>query len=139
VFRDQGQYDEALGWYNRALAGRENVPGENHPNTLDTIYNIAVIYSINKKYNRSLKFYNRILASREKFPAHNGHESIVKLLLDGRADVQDADKDGWTALHNASRNGHRLVVDLLLKHGADVQATTTTGCTALHAASQNRH
>ena len=55
------------------------------------------------------------------------HELVVKLLLDNRANVQDADKDGKIALRAASQNGHELVVKLLLDNRADVQATTNTG------------
>ncbi|OAL04266.1 hypothetical protein IQ06DRAFT_96048 [Phaeosphaeriaceae sp. SRC1lsM3a] len=39
--------------------------------------------------------------------AENGHESVVKLLLDtGKVDVDFKDKYGWTPLSRAAENGH---------------------------------
>ena len=53
--------------------------------------------------------------------------------------MQDADKDGWTALHSASRNRHESTVKLLLEKGADVGASNKDRQTALHFASHNGH
>ncbi|KAI9766762.1 MAG: hypothetical protein M1839_004766 [Geoglossum umbratile] len=45
----------------------------------------------------------------------NGHEAVVKLLLEtGKVDVDSKDKGGRTPLSWAARNGHQAVVKLLL-------------------------
>ena len=38
--------------------------------------------------------------------AKNGHEAVVKLLLNHGAEVKAAGNDGWTVLHSAALNGH---------------------------------
>jgi ankyrin repeat protein len=55
--------------------------------------------------------------------ASSGHEAVVKLLLEHKADVNV--KGGWygrTALYRAASNGHEAVVKLLLEHKADANA-----------------
>ena len=72
--------------------------------------------------------------------AENGHEAVVRLLLENEADVNM--KDWWngrTALHSAAENGHEAVVRLLLEHKADVDAITQDGSTALSRAAEKGH
>ncbi|KAK3347574.1 hypothetical protein B0H65DRAFT_460823 [Neurospora tetraspora] len=46
--------------------------------------------------------------------AKNGHEAVVKLLLDtSKVDAGAQDRYGRTALHIAAENGHEAVVKLL--------------------------
>jgi ankyrin repeat protein len=70
--------------------------------------------------------------------SEEGHEPIVRLLLDGGADARAAttDADGETPLHLASQRGHESMVRLLLDKGANVGARTTVRVTALHLASE---
>jgi predicted LPLAT superfamily acyltransferase len=71
----------------------------------------------------------------------NGHVEVVRLLLSGGADVNQARTDtGTTLLFMAAQEGHVEVVRLLLSGGADVnQARTDTGATPLFMAAQNGH
>jgi ankyrin repeat protein len=46
--------------------------------------------------------------------ARNGHEAVVKLLLEKAADVDSEDGYGRTPLSWAAENGHGAVVKLLL-------------------------
>jgi len=69
----------------------------------------------------------------------NGHEAVVRLLLEQGADVEAKINDGWTALHEAARGGHEAVVRLLLEKGADVEAKTDDGWKALHRAAGGGH
>ncbi|KAH0542984.1 hypothetical protein FGG08_002672 [Glutinoglossum americanum] len=71
--------------------------------------------------------------------ASNGHEPIVKLLLERGADIEAKDKDGWTVLQRAVSNGHELVVNLLLERGADVEAKGKGRWTVLQRAASNGH
>ena len=49
----------------------------------------------------------------------NGHEAVVKLLLEKGAELETKDKDyGRTPLLWAAENGHEAVVKLLLEKGA---------------------
>jgi ankyrin repeat protein len=64
---------------------------------------------------------------------------VLKLLLDGGADVRSEDpgKPGWTALHSACRRGipDPAFAELLIEHGADVNAVTKISkSTPLHEA-----
>ena len=54
--------------------------------------------------------------------AENGHEAVVKLLLEKGADVECKSNDGRTPLWWAAEKGHEAVVKLLLEKGADVES-----------------
>ena len=43
VLGDQGKLDEAKAMYERALAGQERALGADHPETLDTVHNLAIL------------------------------------------------------------------------------------------------
>ncbi|KAF3078608.1 hypothetical protein TWF102_003307, partial [Orbilia oligospora] len=51
-------------WYKRALAGYEKTLGKDHPSTLSTIHNIAVVFDNQGKYDEAM--YKRALAGKEK-------------------------------------------------------------------------
>lgn len=67
-----------------------------------------------------------------------GHEQIVKLLLERKADVTIRDTKGQTVLHVATRNwgngGSTSIAALLLDAGVDIDARNNLGETALHKA-----
>jgi ankyrin repeat protein len=63
-----------------------------------------------------------------------GRESVVRALLDARADVRARDSVGWTALMWAIDNGHGTVVKLLLDAGADARDVDDDGNHALELA-----
>ncbi|KAJ6028826.1 hypothetical protein N7540_004402 [Penicillium herquei] len=54
--------------------------------------------------------------------AENGHDAVVKLLLEKRADIEAKGKKGQTPLSCAVISGHEAVVKLLLENGADIEA-----------------
>jgi ankyrin repeat protein len=52
------------------------------------------------------------------YAAENGHEAVVKLLLEQGAELETKDLDGRTPLSRAVENGHEAVVKLLVEKGA---------------------
>ena len=74
--------------------------------------------------------------------AGNGHEAVVKLLLEKGAELESRDKGwGWTPLSRAAADGHEAVVQLLLaKDGVDVNSKDCYyGQTPLSRAAGNGH
>jgi ankyrin repeat protein len=71
--------------------------------------------------------------------ADNGHETVVKILLDRGAAVNSVDKSNHKPLLRASLNGHETVVKILLDRGAAVDLGDKYGQTPLSCASLNGH
>ena len=61
-----GDYDGGLVWLQRALDGGEMALGEDHPNTLSTVNNMANTYNSQGDYGKALVWYQRALDGREK-------------------------------------------------------------------------
>jgi ankyrin repeat protein len=66
--------------------------------------------------------------------AFNGHEAVVKLLLNHGADINAADR-----IRQLPFSGHEAIVRLLLNRGVDFKAIIHNGRTSLHFAAQNGH
>src|SRR5437773_163750 len=95
-----------------------------------------------RKINREWSFF----LDKGAQASRNGHERVVRVLLEAGADVNAAAGRGGifsgTALQGASRNGHERVVRVLLEAGADVNAAAGGrgfSGTALQQASRNGH
>ncbi|KAL1496537.1 hypothetical protein AB1Y20_014143 [Prymnesium parvum] len=71
--------------------------------------------------------------------ARNGHEGVVRLLLENNADIAARENGGDSPLHWAAKNGHEGVVRLLLENNADIAASTNAGKSPLHYAARNGH
>jgi ankyrin repeat protein len=54
--------------------------------------------------------------------AEEGHEAVVRLLLEHKADVDAKNEDGETALLMATKKGHEVVVRLLQSATQDLNA-----------------
>jgi ankyrin repeat protein len=65
------------------------------------------------------------------YAAFNGHEPVVKYLLDNGALIDAQADNGFTALIAAARGGHEEVVKLLLKRGANPNIKSQAGDTAI--------
>ena len=72
--------------------------------------------------------------------ARNGHEAIVKLLVE-RNDVEADLKDNWgrTPLLRAAKEGHEVVVELLLMKRVDTDSKDENGRTPLASAAESGH
>ncbi|GMH77980.1 hypothetical protein TrST_g7849 [Triparma strigata] len=58
--------EEARKVYERCLAGREKVLGEDHGKTLATVNNLGIVSDKLKDYEKALEYYERALKEREK-------------------------------------------------------------------------
>merc|ERR1712094_30475 len=70
-----------------------------------------------------------------------GHDqlSIVKVLIDAKANVNEVDGAGNSAVHFAAGYGRAKVLEHLLARGAAVSKVNKMGLTPLAAAQQNKH
>lgn len=66
--------------------------------------------------------------------ADAGDLGELRRLLDGGADIDEKDNDGWTALHWVANQGHTACARFLLDSGADIDAEDVGGWTALYLA-----
>mgnify|MGYP003891336001 CR=1 FL=1 len=64
--------------------------------------------------------------------------TLLQLLLESKATVDIADRDGRTALYWASHGGHVDVARTLIEAGSDVNACGRDGQTALMVAAEVR-
>ncbi|KAI4199316.1 MAG: hypothetical protein LQ350_004698 [Teloschistes chrysophthalmus] len=69
--------------------------------------------------------------------SQRGFDDFVRLLLDRKADVHEAQHHGITPLHRAASQNHPKVVELLLQHNKSIfDARNIYGKTALHDAAE---
>ncbi|RKK67486.1 hypothetical protein BFJ69_g14454 [Fusarium oxysporum] len=73
------------------------------------------------------------------YAAAQGHEAVIRLLLDWGVFIEAADRWGQTPLWWASLKGHKAVVQLLLDRGAFIEAADRWGQTPLSYAAKNGH
>ncbi|KAL6797092.1 ankyrin repeat-containing domain protein [Trichoderma sp. SZMC 28012] len=71
--------------------------------------------------------------------AKNGHETVVKLLIDKGAEIESQDNGEQTPLSLAAENGHETVVGLLLEKGAKAESRDKRDRTPLSLATKNGH
>jgi ankyrin repeat protein len=83
---------------------------------------------------RLLLDYNNEGVTALHWAAGNGHEMILRLLLEEGADINAKDNFGRTALYWVAENRHEAIVRLLLNHKADVNVKDNLGRTALYPA-----
>jgi ankyrin repeat protein len=70
---------------------------------------------------------------------YNDHLEVVRVLLEGGADVQRGDVVNWNALHEAASKGRLGLCRLLLDWGAKVNTEWLEKKTALHEAAWYGH
>ena len=68
-----------------------------------------------------------------------GRDAVVKVLLEGGADMGAREKDGQTALYWAAAVGQAEAVKVLVEHGADVEAREKGGWTPRDVAKHKGH
>ncbi len=65
VYYQQGKHDEALSLYSECLKGRKTRLGLSHPDTLNTMLNMAIVYYKQGKYDEALSLYSECLKGRK--------------------------------------------------------------------------
>jgi ankyrin repeat protein len=70
------------------------------------------------------------------YACHEGHQGIIKMLINQTARIDVFDEQGEAPLHVAVSRGHTEVVDILLEHNAFVNVRNKPGMTPLHIAAQ---
>jgi ankyrin repeat protein len=73
------------------------------------------------------------------YAAEEGHEAVVKLLLENPVDMDSKSNTGRTPLSYAAENGHEAVTKLLLENPVDMDSKSNTGRTPLSYATENGH
>ncbi|KAK2599135.1 hypothetical protein QQS21_005396 [Conoideocrella luteorostrata] len=61
------------------------------------------------------------------YSTKEGHEAMVKLLLESGADVKAKNENNWTPLSLAAVEGHKAIVKLLLEKGAEANGEYNGG------------
>ncbi|GMI11016.1 hypothetical protein TrVE_jg3300 [Triparma verrucosa] len=97
--QENGEYEEARKVYERVLAGREKVLGEDHKDTLGTVNNLGTVHNVGlKNYEKALEYYERDLKGYEKtlgktHPRTLGTVmNIAVLYMDGLKDYGKAEE-----------------------------------------------
>ena len=148
VLSNQKKYHEALKTFQEVLNIQKKNLLQNHPETLNTQYNIASIFFAQGKYISALKVYTESLDQREVIfgPSDpivlNIKEKIklinFKLKFEGSEAsevLQHLQKD----INIAANEGDVQTVQRLLKDGADANEKDIDGRTSLHYAVSNGH
>ena len=85
----------------------------------------------------SLKIYDDEGFTPLSYAAANGHENVIRYLLQKGLDCNAANSYGWTPLMQAAYYGWLPAVDVLVEGGAEVNDVNSWGTTALLCACKN--
>eukprot|EP00184_Porphyridium_aerugineum_P007531 CAMPEP_0184697732 /NCGR_PEP_ID=MMETSP0313-20130426/4600_1 /TAXON_ID=2792 /ORGANISM="Porphyridium aerugineum, Strain SAG 1380-2" /LENGTH=568 /DNA_ID=CAMNT_0027156565 /DNA_START=202 /DNA_END=1908 /DNA_ORIENTATION=- len=80
---------------------------------------------------------NRLGRNTMLWAVNHGHEQIVRVLVENRADIEERNAKGMTALMEAASKGYIGIVTILLQAGANVNNTDALGNSALDFAAKN--
>ena len=72
------------------------------------------------------------------YSIRKNYDQISQCIIENSKRIDQANDDGWTALHFAASLGKRNICDLLIKYDANINATTKFGTTPL-LLSKNHH
>jgi tetratricopeptide (TPR) repeat protein len=105
VLRNQGKYDEARQFHERALAVREKVYGEEHPSTANSLNNLGITLHEQGKHDEARRYYERALAIYEKI--HGEEHPVTELLRQNLRILDDSQQRTRTGYWNKFfGNGH---------------------------------
>lgn len=75
----------------------------------------------------SIRYEKSTMEDADKFfsaVADGDYETMVKMLDEGRSDVNQTDSDGFSALMISASEGYEKIVEELLKRGCNVNSVT---------------
>ena len=81
MFTNKGEYDRALPLYEECLAKSKRVLGEDHPNTLESLNNLAFIFYSKGEYDRALPLFEECLAKRKRVLGDDHPDTLESLNL----------------------------------------------------------
>ena len=58
---------------------------------------------------------------------YNGHEAIIKLLVEKGANLESKSNISYTSLSLAAHNGHKAIVELLVEKKANLESKDNDG------------
>ncbi|KAF3934300.1 hypothetical protein ABW19_dt0205960 [Dactylella cylindrospora] len=109
ALENQGKYDQALVWYQRALDGLEG-SGDYDPATFSTTHNIAIIFKKQGKYDKALKQYQQIL-HRQIVNLGEHHLETLKTMHNMAGIFADLGRyDEALVCHQQALDGYRKVL-----------------------------
>jgi len=79
LFKSKGEYDRALPLFEKCLAKRKRVLGEDHPSTLISLNNLAALFESKGKYDRALPLYGECLAKRKRVLGEDHPHTLTSL------------------------------------------------------------
>ncbi|RFU33950.1 hypothetical protein B7463_g2364, partial [Scytalidium lignicola] len=145
----QGQLDEAISYLTKAADGRRKTLGETHPQTLDSLHDIALVRAAQQQNDEAAKIFKQVWETRKAVlgpahpstlttlsnlastVAHSGNEAEAEKLhseaLQGRKDTlgENHPKNRRLSLQASGANPsseHKLMLDVLLGIGISCQA-----------------
>lgn len=100
----------------------------------------------NSNYNWGYN-YNSIVNKKIRYKKHSYYYALIRVsdnieglkLLENGVDINATDKEGWTALMDASNKWYLKRVQFLVENGADVNIKNNDGKTALEYASDKEY
>ena len=79
---DIGEYEEAIKVYERCLAGRMKMLGEDHTDTLGTVGNLGAVYDVGlKNFGKALEYYERALKGQERTLGKNHPDTLGTVMI----------------------------------------------------------
>jgi tetratricopeptide (TPR) repeat protein len=79
LLRRKGEYDRALPLYEQCLAKRKRFLGDDHPDTLSTLIELAVVFDRKGEYDRALPLYEECLEKRKKILGDDHPDTILTI------------------------------------------------------------
>jgi hypothetical protein len=147
ILGDLGEDEKAEEKIQEAIVGYEEVARENNMHKPENQY--AAGHRYNAIVNKIIRKCDVDIDTKDYhydrtpllWAARNGHEAVLKVLLDGKAKTESKDRrNGRTPLSLAAQNGHDAVVKVLLDGKANIESMDNyDGRTPLSLAAANRH
>ncbi|KAL7269951.1 hypothetical protein RUND412_007351 [Rhizina undulata] len=114
AYQDLGLYNQAEDSYQRALARQEKALGSDHPDTLNTVHNMALVFHSQGRCEEALEMYQRVLAGGEKALRSDHPNTLltmhnIALVFDNQERYEEALEMYQRVLEGARRPSERAL------------------------------